>query len=232
LCYLSTAGLSVLLKKRGLAIAAGILLVGYWALLTFVPVPGVGAGNYQEGLNLANYVDARYLPLNKYDGDHDPEGLLSTLPAISTCLLGAWAGMVIRKEGLPAQDKVYRLLINALVMLILGYLWSVQFPLIKKIWTSSYALVTAGYSTLFLAVFYQLIEISGTKRWSLPFIWIGRNSITIYLLGGVLTGALYLARSRLGSQGTILDVVLSMAYLGLIIGAAYVLHRKRWYIRL
>ena len=90
--YFVTGILYIKLRPRGLVLACIVLLVGYWALMTFVPVPGIGAGNFQEGTNLANYIDKHYLPLHKYDGDHDPEGLLSTLPAISTCLLGVFAG--------------------------------------------------------------------------------------------------------------------------------------------
>src|SRR5437016_4864966 len=90
LAYLFTGLLFCRFRLRGLVVACVSLLVGYWALMTFVPVPGVGAGNFAEGKNLANYIDKEYLPFRKWDGDHDPEGLLSTLPAIGTCLLGVF----------------------------------------------------------------------------------------------------------------------------------------------
>ncbi len=97
LCYFFAGLAYCFLSTRGQVILCAMLLVGYWALLTWVPVPGVGAGNFAEGKNLTNYVDSQYLPLRKWDGDHDPEGLLSTLPAIATCLLGVFAGTLLRK---------------------------------------------------------------------------------------------------------------------------------------
>jgi predicted acyltransferase len=182
LCYL-VAGLAFTwLKPRALVALCASLLVGYWALMTFVPVPGVGAGNFAEGANLANWVDSKYLPFFKWDGDHDPEGLLSTIPAIASCLLGVFAGLLLKNGTQSDLRKVQILIVAGLISLAAGWIWSLQFPVIKKIWTSSYVLVAAGWSAILLALFYLVIDVWKYQKWAAPFIWIGMNAITIYML--------------------------------------------------
>jgi predicted acyltransferase len=181
LCYFFAGIIFCCFKLRGMIISCVTLLVVYWGLMTFVPVPDVGAGNFQEGTNLANYIDKQYLPLRKWDGDHDPEGLLSTLPAIANCLLGVFAGLLLKNKAVGEQKKVLWLLGAGVAGVLLGHLWGLQFPVIKKIWTSSYVLVAGGYSCIFLAVSYQIIEVWKFQKWAMPFVWIGLNPITIYL---------------------------------------------------
>jgi predicted acyltransferase len=127
-------------RLRGMVLICILLLVVYWGLMTFVPVPGVGAGNFEQGKNLANYIDRHYLPLRKWDGDHDPEGLLSTMPAIATCLLGVFVGLLMKTRQITEQRKVLWLLVAGAAGIALGHLWGLQFPIIKKVWTSSYVL--------------------------------------------------------------------------------------------
>jgi predicted acyltransferase len=182
LCYLFAGVAFCWLGTRGLVVACSALLLGYWALMTFVPVPGVGAGNFAEGKNLANYVDREYLPWRKWDGDHDPEGLLSTLPAIGNCLLGVLAGLLLKSGSIAPRKKVNYLMMAGVASLLAGYLWGLEFPIIKKIWTSSYVLVVAGWSALLLGSFYLIIDVWKYQRWAQPFVWIGMNAITIYLL--------------------------------------------------
>jgi predicted acyltransferase len=235
LCYLVAGLLLCALKPRGIAIVCVALLVGYWALMTFVPVPGVGAGNFQEGTNLANYIDQQYLPLTKYDGDHDPEGLLSTLPAIATCLLGVFAGLLLKNDTIPDQKKAGLLFLSGVAGILAGFLWGVQFPVIKKVWTSSYVLVAGGWSSILLAVFYQIIEIWGFRKWASPFVWIGMNSITIYLVSGFLAFPLLymglLTDPMAGIFGVYGELVTSLAFVGLILLIAYLLYRRRVFLR-
>jgi len=183
LCYLFSGLLFCYLKPRALAGVCAGLLVGYWALMWFVPVPGHGSGNFAEGANLANYIDRQYLPLRKHDGDHDPEGLLSTLPAIASCLLGVFAGLVLRNPAFTDREKVFRLVAGGLACLALGWAWHPNFPVIKKLWTSSFVLVAGGYSCLLLAAFYQVVDVWKFRKWAMPFVWIGVNPITIYFGG-------------------------------------------------
>lgn len=183
LCYLFASLLFIYLKPKALVGVCVGLLVGYWALLSFVPVPGHGAGNFAEGANLTNYVDQQWLPLRKWDGDHDPEGLLSTLPAIATCLLGVFAGLLLQNTAVPDRKKVGYLVAGGLACLAVGWLWHLNFPVIKKIWSSSFVLVAGGYSCLLLAAFYQVIDVWKFQKWAMPFVWIGVNPITIYFGG-------------------------------------------------
>ncbi|HEV8543754.1 MAG TPA: heparan-alpha-glucosaminide N-acetyltransferase domain-containing protein [Verrucomicrobiae bacterium] len=186
LCYLFAALAFLYIKPRGLIALCATLLIGYWALMTFVPVPGVGAGNFEAGKNLANYVDREYLPLRKWDGDYDPEGLLSTLPAIGTCLLGIFAGLLLRRQDLSDSQKVTRLAAWGAAGIVVGLFWSIQFPIIKKIWTSSFVLVAGGISAILLALFYQVIDVWKKQSWAAPFLWIGTNAIAVYMLGHVV----------------------------------------------
>jgi predicted acyltransferase len=182
ICYLVTGLAFLYLKPKALVALCASLLVGYWVLMTFVPVPGFGAGQFAEGKNLANYVDKEYLPLFKWDGDHDPEGLLSTLPAIGSCLLGVFAGLLLMRGDVEDRKKVKLLLICGAISVVAGFLWGLQFPVVKKLWTSSFVLVAGGFSAMLLGVFYLLIDVLKKDWWATPFIWIGTNAITIYML--------------------------------------------------
>ena len=171
LVFLGTGLLFLGLKRRGLIVASGVLLLGYWGLLTFAPVPEFGAGDFAEWHNLTNYLDRLLLPGKTYTGDHDPEGLLSTLPAIATGLLGVLAGLHLRRG--PAVGHIRGLLIAGVALIGAGWIWSGSFPVIKQLWTSSYVLVAGGWSALLLGAFYWLVEVRGWQRWAAPFVWIG-----------------------------------------------------------
>ncbi len=186
LCYFAGGILFIHLKPKGLVAVCVILLLGYWALLSFVPVPGLGAASFDEGQNWANYIDKQWLPGHKHNGDWDPEGLLSTLPAIATCLLGVLAALLLGKESLTPSRKVLYLVGGGALMVIAGFLWGIQFPVIKKIWTSSYVLVAGGYSFVLLGVFYLIIDVWRIRRWTLPLLWIGANPLTIYMAKNIL----------------------------------------------
>lgn len=175
--------LSLWLKPRGLIVAAASLLLGYFLLLRFVPVPGIGAGNFAEGMNLTNYLDSIWLPGRKYDGNHDPEGILSTLPAIATALLGLLAGKWITSDAAPSR-KAGSLIISGLILLALGWAWHPFFPIIKKIWSSSFVLVAAGWSAILLGTFYFIVDVLGWRRGLAPFLWVGSNPIALYLCSG------------------------------------------------
>ena len=180
--YVAAGLFHLWLKPRTIAVVSAGLLVGYWALLTFVPVPGFGAGDYARGHNLANWIDVRFLPGRVWYGDYDPEGLLSTLPAIASALIGLFAGRWLRDAHLTAGDRTKRLVVAGLALLAIGGLWSLQFPVIKRIWTSSYGLVAGGSSLLLLAAFYQVIDVRGWRGWTPPLVWIGGNALLIYLV--------------------------------------------------
>jgi predicted acyltransferase len=235
LCYFFAALLFCYLKPRGLVAVCVGLLLGYWALMTFVPVPGVGSRNFAEGKNLANYLDQQYLPLRKWDGDHDPEGMLSTLPAIATCLLGVFAGLLLENKRVPDQKKVAYLAGAGVAGVAVGWLWGLQFPVIKKIWTSSFVLVAGGYSALLLAFFYQVADIWKYQKWAQPFVWIGMNPITIYMAVNLIDFG-QIARRFVGGDinrycGVYGHLVVAVASLILELWFLHFLYRRKIFLR-
>lgn len=185
-CYFAASLLFIYLRPRTLIAICLVVLAGYWALLALVPVPGFGAGDFAEGHNLANWIDRLGMPGRQYNGDHDPEGYLSTLPAIVSCLLGVLSSLVLRDPACAEKKKVTLLAVGGLVMLAVGWGWGLEFPVIKKIWTSSYVLVAGGWSLLLLAAFYLVIDVWKIRAWATPFVWIGTNALTIYLICNIV----------------------------------------------
>ncbi len=206
---------------------AGILL-GYWAALSWIPVPGVGAGDLTPGNTLADHLDRLLLPGRLHRGDRDPEGLLSTLPAVATALLGVLSGHHLRRE-LAERDKVLRMIGFGIGCLALGWLWSLVFPLNKNLWTSSFVLWCGGLSLLLLSVFYLVIDVLGHRRWAFFFIVIGTNAITIYLLKAfvdwwsIVTLAL--------NENSIHPALLWVTVIGAQWALLYGLYRKRIFLR-
>jgi predicted acyltransferase len=186
LCYFFAALLVMHTGWLIQSLVAGGLLLGYWALVMFVPVPGSGVGILTPEGCLPAYIDRLLIP-GKFCcftyGDN--EGLLSTIPAVSTVLIGALAGRWLRSPY-SGNLKTVALAVAGIVCLIIGYWWGLSFPIIKVIWTSSYVLYAAGWSLLLLAAFYWIIDVMGCKKWAFFFIVIGANPITIYFLQGIV----------------------------------------------
>jgi predicted acyltransferase len=111
---------------------------------------------------------------------------LSTLPAVGTCLLGVFAGMLLRDIRVKPEQKSLWLIGAGVVMVLAGHLWALQFPIIKAIWTSSFVLVAGGYSAILLGVFHQVVDVWGFKTWATIFVWIGANAILLYFLNGLI----------------------------------------------
>jgi predicted acyltransferase len=205
LCYLFASLLFLNLRLRWVVGAFVVLLAGYWALMTFVPVPGIGAGSYAEGANLANWIDLHYLPGRKWNGTWDPEGLLSTLPAIGTCLIGVFAGVLLMKPRIAPRQKSLWLVGGGIATVLAGYLWGLQFPIIKSIWTSSFVLVAGGYSLMLLGAMHQLVDVWGIRTWATIFVWVGANAITLYFLNNIIDFQLFATRLVGGDVGAWLD---------------------------
>ncbi len=145
-------------------------------------------GKYGKGFNVSDHADFQYLPGKKYDTFFDPEGFLSTIPAVATCLLGVFAGLLLQSQTVDDRRKVMYLIGAGVAAVGAGWLWNLQFPVVKKIWTSSYVLVAGGYSAILLGVFYLVVDVWEKRSWCQPLVWIGMNSITIYLAKNILGG--------------------------------------------
>jgi predicted acyltransferase len=230
--YFFTGLLFCFCRTRTLVLLCAGLLAGYWSLLTFVPVPGVGAPTLAEpGKNLAHYIDQLYLPGQKFEGT-----LLSTMAAVANCLLGVFAGLLLRNEKVEAQKKAYWLMGAGLASLAAGLAWSLEFPIIKLLWTSSYVLVTCGCSAILLAIFFQVMELWRFQRWAQPFIWMGMNAITIYIIANVVNFNRLAARlvggdikASLGVWGDFTQAAVGTA---LAFAAVRFLYRRRIFLRL
>ncbi len=176
------AGIIVLNTNwRGQLIWFAGLLVGYWAALKFVPVPGFGAGDLEPGHTLTDFIDRLLIPGQLYQGDRDPEGLFATIPAIATALAGTLTGQFLRNDKFTGYTKTAAMVLVGIVCLGLAQLWNLNFPINKNLWSSSFVLYCAGWSLLFLALFYLVIDVWQFRRWAFFFIVIGMNSILIYL---------------------------------------------------
>ena len=199
-------------------------------------------GKFDPGLNLVNHIDFEYLGGRKYDTFFDPEGFLSTFPAIVTCLLGVFAGLLLRNQAIPDQRKVVYLIAFGIGGVVLGWLWNAQFPVIKKIWTSSYVLVAGGYSAILLGVFYLIVDVWQTRTWCQPFVWMGMNSITIYLASNILGEFRKLATRFAGGDVRIFldghvakgfgDMVISVVGLLLAFWLVHFLYKRKIFLRL
>ncbi|KPK86279.1 MAG: hypothetical protein AMS27_05400 [Bacteroides sp. SM23_62_1] len=162
----------------------GGILLFYWAILMLIPVPGFGAGNLTMEGSLVGYIDRLLLPGRLYKEVHDPEGILGTIPAVATALMGALTGNFLRISDQQIKRLYKGLLIGAagIVSLGIGWLWGLIFPINKNLWTSSYVLYAGGLSLILLSLFYLIIDVWGWKKWAFFFVVIGLNSITIYML--------------------------------------------------
>ena len=167
------------------AVIAAAVLVGYWLLLWLVQAPDApaGAGPFSVEGNLAGYVDRILLPGRLYGGTYDPEGILSTVPAVVTAMLGMFTGEFVRlpENRISGTRKSLYMFVAAVAFLLIGLLWSIVFPVNKSLWTSSFVCVVAAYSLGLFAMFYYLADVKGWQGWTLFFRVVGLNSITIYL---------------------------------------------------
>jgi predicted acyltransferase len=189
ICYGIAAVIFLLTKVRTQAILFVAILIGYWALLMYVPAPeSHKAGDLSIETNLAGYLDRHFLPGKIYKsfyGFGDNEGLLSTIPAVATTLLGVLAGhWLLTSRG--SWVKALGLAAAGMACLGLGTFWAREFPIIKILWTSTYVLIAGGWSLLLLALFYTIIDVIKLRAWAFFFVVIGVNAITIYIAARII----------------------------------------------
>ena len=170
--------------RTRIMVAVG-LLVGYWAFMRYAIVPNApaGADPWSAEWNLAAYVDRLFLPNPLGKTGADPEGILSTFPAVVTAMFGMFTGEFVRWKGrLGGGAKVLAMLAVAAILLVVGLVWSNWMPINKKLWTSTFVLVAGAYSLALFAVFYWIVDVKMWRRWTFFFRVVGMNAITVYLL--------------------------------------------------
>ena len=184
----------------------GSILVIYTMLMSWIPVPGVGPGNFEPGTNLSAWIDRLILGNHLWSGTKlwDPEGILSTLPAVGSAMLGIFTGNLLRSEKDPTTKTVW-LYVGGSVLMVAGWIWSFWFPMNKNIWTSSYVLWTAGLGLNFLAFCYWFIDVKKITWWIKPFQVYGMNAITVFFLSGIVGRIMYMVKWT-GADGNIVTI--------------------------
>lgn len=189
LCYLGASLLFLYFRRSTLVAVTIALLLVYWAMMMWVPVPGYGAGKIDgKDTHLAAYIDRAVLGTNhlwESAKTWDPEGILSTLPALATTLLGVLTGSWLRELSQP-QQRLILLLYAGVVLTVVGWAWGFVFPINKPIWTSSYAVFTAGLALLVLAACVALFDVLQLRRLALPLQVYGVNALTVFVMSGLM----------------------------------------------
>ncbi|HHP7240825.1 MAG TPA: acyltransferase family protein [Cyclobacteriaceae bacterium] len=219
-------------------VIGAVLLIGYWLIMSFVPVPGEGKTMLEPGKNIAAWLDGLIIPGKMWQGTWDPEGLLSTLPAIATGITGMLIGKIVINKELALAKKAMWIFFAGFCALVTGELWGYTFPINKNIWTSSFVLYTSGLASLLLASFIVVIDILGKTNWSKFGIIYGANAITVYVLSGILPtftngikGFFFDQLVDVGMAPKFTSLIWAILYCFLCFIPAYVLYKKKIFIK-
>ena len=235
LAWMIAALLYIFLSWKPRVVITVLILVGYNLLLLIPAGDYPWAGSLSLMGNIVGYVDRGIMPghLLYYPG-FDPEGLLSTIPAVATAMLGQFAGEFVRSGRF--RRKTLTMLVAAAVLLALGLIWSLWFPINKKLWSSSFTLVVAAYSLAMFAIFYYLIDVKGWKKWAFPLEVIGLNSLTIYLAQRIIsvsfTNRFFLEGLVNRVSAPVGQLIYAVGYVTLCWLLLYFLYRKKVFLKI
>ena len=227
------------------ACTGGLILAGYWLVMTCLPTPGAGRVMLEPGVNMAAWLDSLLLPGKMWQGSWDPESILSTFPAIATGITGMLAGHLLL-SGRRGEEKALLLLISGYTAAVAGYFWGLDFPVNENLWSSSFVLVTSGFAAMTLGVTYYLVDIKGFRFGTAPGVIFGANAISAYVLGDVLALFFYLMPLRihtlnehflnwfisLGFAPEFASMVYALMFVGIVFVPIRILYWKRIYIKL
>jgi len=249
ICYLIATAIYLTTKIRGQIIWILSLLVGYWLLMKLVPVPGYGAGRLDVEGNFAHYIDRIVLGAHNYANTKtwDPEGIVSTLPAIATVLFGIMAGHILTIKRTLSQKAAW-LLGAGVVLIVAGEICNIWLPINKKLWTSSFSLFMAGLDFVIFAAMIWLVDVHGYKRFTRPLVIMGMNAITVYMISELLDQVFDAIRFTSGGQTVTLhwwlnslftavaspinaSLLFAICYTLLMFLVAYVMYRRGWFLR-
>ena len=223
---------------RNWSIIIGVtLLIGYYLLAAFVPSPTIteGVSVFSAEGSIISWFDVNFLPGKVLNKTYDPEGILSTIPAIATALLGIITGAYLKEDRYKQMHKVYGMLIVSVILIVIGLLWNELFPINKKLWTSSYVCFVGGLSLFLLAAFYLIIDVWKLRKWAFFFRVIGLNSITIYVAQRVLNFHHMTGFLGNGIANLFPDSATTAAYTGIYIivvwSFLYFLYRKNIFLK-
>jgi predicted acyltransferase len=248
ICYLAATAIYLYTGVRGQIAWIVGLLAAYWALMTFVPVPGFGAGRLDVAGNFAHYVDRIVLGAHNYahSKDWDPEGIVSTLPAIATALLGLLAGRLLASPR-PIGERAGRMFVCGCGLLAAGLIANHWMPINKKLWTDSFCLFMAGLDFAVYALFLWVVDGMGVRRPLKPFVILGMNAITVYMISEFAAEILDAVERRPGVPlqrwiyGTVFapaaspanaSLLYSLAFTAAMFVVAYIMYRRNWFVRI
>ena len=235
LAYMFANFFYIYTNQRTQIIAFFGFIISYWLILKFTSAPGFAPGNLTMEGNFASYMDRLLLPGRLYLKIHDPEGLFSTIPAISTGLLGILAGTLLKKGSQTQTRKAIILGLTGILFILLAQIWNLDFPINKNLWTSSFVLQVGGLSLILLSVFYYIIDVLGYKKWAFFFKVIGMNSILIYLSGRFINWE-YTNDGFFGWLGQLIgnpfnDVILAITFVLVKWAFLYFLYQKKVFLK-
>ncbi|MGC2278876.1 MAG: heparan-alpha-glucosaminide N-acetyltransferase domain-containing protein [Candidatus Acidiferrales bacterium] len=196
LCYFAAALLELWSGRRAQIVAIIACLVGYWALLRFAPVPGLGVPGrdipfMDPDRNIAAWFDRKLFMGHLFEGTRDPEGIINTIPAVATTLIGVLTGHWLRAQNSPAT-KTLGMLLAGILGLLAGQAWNIWFPINKNLWTSSFVLFTGGFALIFLTLLYWILEIKKWRgAWTMPIRVFGMNAIAGFVADSLVYGPGY-----------------------------------------
>ncbi len=208
-CYLIASVIYLHTSMRGQIIAIGALFVSYWIMMFYIPIPEFGAGLFDKGKNFAAYIDTQLLSGHMWSVSKtwDPEGIISTIPAIATTLFGSLLGDYLRETSHTKVEQSAWMFVFGSIFLLFGVILDMWMPINKSLWTVSYAIFMAGWAMCIFGIFYFLIDAKGIKRWAFPFVVYGMNAIFVFVLSGIAARAMGLWKwNVLLSDGTHRDV--------------------------
>lgn len=222
-----------------------IILIAYWLVMTLIPTPGAGQVMLEPGVNLAAWIDSKFLPGKMWQGTWDPEGILSTFPSIVSGITGLLAGHLLLSNRKPS-DKVIYFLIFGLISTAAGYVWSLAFPVNENLWTSSFVLVSSGIASMILGTSYYVIDIRGYTQGTRPGIIFGANAIAVYVLADIfallfyqlkigadtLNGHVVSMLVHIGLSASLAGMLCSMLFVGINFIPAYILYQRKIFIKL
>ena len=235
LAYMFANIIYIYAKEKVQIIFFCAILIGYWLLLKFTSAPGFPMGDLTMEGNFASYIDRHLLPGKLYLGIHDPEGFVSTIPAIATGLLGILAGSFIKNNIATGKRKALLLAIIGVLFIITAQIWDLDFPINKNLWTSSFVLNVGGISLILLSLFYYIIDVLGYVKWAFFFRVIGMNSILIYMSGQFINwdyatnGFFKWAGQLMGNPFN--AVVMAVCYVAVKWAFLYLMYRKKIFLR-
>ncbi|AOW09350.1 acyltransferase family protein [Flavobacterium gilvum] len=215
------------------------ILVCYYLVMKWIPVPGFGAGVLTPEGAFSSYIDQQFLPGRLHSKVYDPEGLFSTIPAIATALLGTFLGSFLKSSAnvFSANKKILLLIASAAVLIGIGMLWNYDFPINKRLWTSSFVCFVGGFSILFFTFFYLIIDVWGFHKWAFPLLLIGSNSILIYMASEGLVNFKHTAEFVFGGAIKMFPLIWqpvfttsSVTLVQLIL--LYFLYKRKWFLKI